>query len=227
MEIKNHLLFIDGIQVPFKRSPNVGGVIIPTYLIMHYTAADTASSAINWMLDPASKVSAHLHLDREGKFVQLVPFNIRAQHAGESSWKDIIGLNSHSIGVEMQNTGKQEYTNPQLDALLKFCQAAVVTYKIKEILGHSDIAPKRKTDPGKQFPMQWLRDEAWPTAENAVMKNTTTDVNIRKGPGANNDKITTLAKDTEVVIIDENNGWSEVFVCSLKIKGYISNAYLK
>jgi N-acetylmuramoyl-L-alanine amidase len=162
MKILNHLLYNDnGSQVPFKLSPNHGGVCKPEYIIIHYTASETASGAINWMLDPKAKVSANIHLDRAGYYFQLVPFNVTAWHAGKSEWKGLNGLNSHSIGIECQNTGKQEYTLEQLNGLVDACKAIVAAYPIKEILGHSDIAPGRKADPGKQFPMAWLREQVF------------------------------------------------------------------
>lgn len=156
MKINNHIL-----EIPFKKSPNQSGDINPTYLVIHYDAAPNASSAINWMTNPVSKVSAHLHIDRVGNIVQLVNFNKRAYHAGKSSWKGLSDLNWHSIGIELQNTGTQEYTQVQLVSLLKVSKLIVESYPIKEVLGHSDIAPGRKIDPGKQFPMEWLRKEIW------------------------------------------------------------------
>lgn len=141
--------------VVFKPTPNKGGVITPKYIVMHYDAASNATSAINWMSDPKSKVSAHLHISREGVVTQLVDFNIKAWHAGISTWKGISGLNDHSIGIELQNSGSQEYTDVQIQKAIEVCEALVKNYPIKEIIGHSDIAPKRKVDPGKQFP--WVR----------------------------------------------------------------------
>lgn len=155
----NNLLFIDEKQVPFKRSPNIGGRKNPSYIIIHYDAASNNTSAINWMTNPDSKVSADLHIDRDGNVVQLAPFSVITWHAGVSEWKGIKGLNQHSIGIELQNTGTQEYTQVQLNSLRDICRALVKEYPIKEILGHSDISPGRKIDPGKQFPMECLRTQ--------------------------------------------------------------------
>jgi len=138
--------------VAFKATPNKGGVITPMYIVMHYDAASNATSAINWMSDPKSSVSAHLHISRDGVVTQLVPFNIKAWHAGVSTWKGLTGLNSYSIGIELQNSGSQEYTEVQIKKAIEVCEALVKHYPIKEIIGHNDIAPNRKADPGKQFP---------------------------------------------------------------------------
>jgi len=226
----NRLLDNDGKPVPFRQSPNIGGVLNPEYIIIHYTASSNADGAISWMLSPQSKVSAHLHLDRgAGIFFQLVPFNKVAWHAGKSEWKGIIGLNSHSIGIECQNTGTQEYPQVQLDALVLACKAIVEVYPIKEILGHSDIAPGRKTDPGKQFPMEWLRKQVFnvqPKVNLVTTKHTTSDLNIRETGKATGKLLSTLPKGTKVNVLSESDGWSNVFVCKSKLIGWVSSKYL-
>lgn len=157
--IDNDILYQNGVKVIQRPSPNHGGIITPNYIIMHYTASSNAEGAISWMQSPQSKVSAHLHIDRLGNVVQLLPLNICGYHAGKSEWHGIIGLNSHSIGIELQNTGTQEYTEIQLQQNIDVCKALSLSFCIKEILGHSEISPGRKTDPGKQFPMDKLRTE--------------------------------------------------------------------
>lgn len=148
MNIKDNKL----VGVAYRATPNKGSVITPIYIVMHYDAAPNATSAINWMTDPKSQVSAHLHISREGVVTQLVPFNQKAWHAGVSKWNGLTGLNSYSIGIELQNTGMQEYTKAQLDAAIEVCKAIIANYNIQDIIGHNDIAPGRKPDPGKQFP---------------------------------------------------------------------------
>lgn len=149
MEVLNDKL----VGVKFVPTKNIGGKINPIFIVMHFDAATNESSAINWMTNPASKVSAHIHISRSGVIIQLAPFTTKCWHAGASSWKGYIGLNSYSIGIELQNDGKQSYTKEQLDAAEKVCRVIINKYPIKEIVGHSDIAPGRKTDPGKLFPM--------------------------------------------------------------------------
>lgn len=188
--IKENLLYKDGKQVPFKKSPNIGGVIKPTLLVMHYTGALATSSAVNTLTNPSYKVSAHLVLSPEGDVTQLVPFNHAAWHAGVSSWKRKSNVNSFSIGIEMVNAGLlgrdghggyyarlehkpvppdrvalakhkngggeepwQTYPEAQITAAIEIAQAICSTYGIKDIAGHDDIAPGRKTDPGPAWPM--------------------------------------------------------------------------
>lgn len=148
MQIKDNKL----VGVAYRATPNKGSVITPIYIVMHYDAASNATSAINWMTDPKSQVSAHLHISRDGVVTQLVPFNQKAWHAGVSKWNGLTGLNSYSIGIELQNTGTQEYTDVQINTAIEVCKAIIANYNIREIIGHNDIAPGRKPDPGKQFP---------------------------------------------------------------------------
>lgn len=101
MNIKDHKLE----NITYTPSPNKGGVINPSVIVMHYTAGWTASSAISWLCDPSAKVSAHLVIDWDGTITQLVPFNIAAWHAGPSSHKGLTGLNNYSIGIEFVNPG--------------------------------------------------------------------------------------------------------------------------
>lgn len=150
MEIVNDKL----VGVRYVPTKNVGGRITPIFIVMHYDAASNATSAINWMCNPKSEVSAHLHISREGVITQLAPFTTKCWHAGKSSWKGYVGLNSYSIGIELQNDGIQEYTEIQLAKAEAVCRALVKKYRIKEIVGHSDIAPGRKADPGKHFPIE-------------------------------------------------------------------------
>jgi N-acetylmuramoyl-L-alanine amidase len=226
MLVKNGYLFLDnGTQVTFKKTPNHGGRKKSTkYLIIHFDAANNATSALSWMLSDKSKVSAELWIGRDGSVVQLLDFGMIAYHAGESEWKGLKGLNSHSIGIELQNNGTQEYTQVQLDTLLEVAKALNTAYKFDDVLGHSDISPGRKVDPGNMFPMAWLRKEMF---NRVTTKVTTSDVNLRKGSGTNFESLGVIKKGTEVNIVSEDKGWSEVLICSTKQTGYIINNYLK
>lgn len=150
MEIKENKL----IDVSYRETPNKGGIIKPVYIIMHYDAASNATSAIDWMTDSRSKVSAHLHISRDGTITQLAPFNIKCWHAGLSTWGGQKDLNNCSIGIELQNKGTESYTEKQINMAIAVCKIIVRTYQIRDILGHSDIAPGRKEDPGKLFPWE-------------------------------------------------------------------------
>ncbi|MFC3352576.1 N-acetylmuramoyl-L-alanine amidase [Sphingobacterium zeae] len=150
MEIKENKL----LGVSYRDTPNKGGIIKPFYIIMHYDGAPNSTSAIDWLTDSRSKVSAHLHISRTGVVTQMAPFNVRCWHAGSSTWAGLKGLNSYSIGIELQNKGHEIYTEKQISIALEVCQAIVGHYPIRDILGHSDIAPGRKEDPGRQFPWE-------------------------------------------------------------------------
>lgn len=104
--VKSHRLFKDNAAVRFNRTPNQGGVIQPTILVLHDTAGPSLSSAENWFKNPNSKASAHLIIDRDGSMVQMGDFNRRLWHAGRSVWKGKPDLNNRSIGIEIVNPGR-------------------------------------------------------------------------------------------------------------------------
>jgi N-acetylmuramoyl-L-alanine amidase len=107
MKIVNHrLCHQDGTPYPFAASPNKGGKMQPQYLIMHFTAGRGFDSAVSWLSNPQAKASAHLVIGRDGQMTQLVPFNIVAWHAGASAWQGLTGLNSASLGIELDNAGR-------------------------------------------------------------------------------------------------------------------------
>ena len=107
MRIRNHRLVNDvPHSIAFMPSPNIGGIIEPRYLVIHYTAGSSAAGSISWLQNPASKVSAHLVIARDGTITQMVPFNRLANHAGKSQWGSVVGLNRHSIGIELDNAGQ-------------------------------------------------------------------------------------------------------------------------
>lgn len=148
MDIKEHKL----VGVSYRDTTNKSGTINPIYIILHYDGASNSTSAVGWMLNPKSRVSAHLHISRDGVITQLAMFNIKCWHAGASSWAGLQNLNNYSIGIELQNKGTEIYTNKQIGVALDVCKAIIEHYAIVDILGHSDVAPGRKDDPGKQFP---------------------------------------------------------------------------
>ncbi len=117
--------------------------------------------SINRLKNPNSKVSCHYLISRKGKIFQMVHDNNVAWHAGKSKWKNFKNLNPISIGIELVNKGKrfgyQDFTDLQIKSLINLCKLLKRKYKIKQnnFLGHSDIAPLRKIDPGEKFP--WKR----------------------------------------------------------------------
>ncbi|HRK70212.1 MAG TPA: N-acetylmuramoyl-L-alanine amidase [Micropepsaceae bacterium] len=130
-------------------------------IVMHYTGMKTAAEAIDRLCDPASRVSAHYVLDEDGTLYQLVPEALRAWHAGVSHWAGESGLNACSIGIEIVNPGHEfgyrEFPEAQIARLEELARLIMARHNIpaRRIVGHSDIAPARKTDPGEKFP--WAR----------------------------------------------------------------------
>lgn len=224
VEVKNHRLYINGKPVEYQPSPNTGGSLVPKYLIMHYDAAVNETSAIEWMTSKKSGVSAHLHISRSGKIVQIVPFNVKAWHAGTSEWKGLKMLNGHSLGIELQNNGSEEYTDVQLKVAEEVAAALVKTYNLKDVLGHSDISPGRKIDPGKHFPMSLFKTAVM--GLKCVTKTATANVNLRGGAGTTFKILSLVRKGTSVEIISEGDGWSNVEVVNLGLKGWIASKYL-
>ncbi|HEX5372522.1 MAG TPA: N-acetylmuramoyl-L-alanine amidase [Aquabacterium sp.] len=107
-----------GDQVTFRATPNHGGVLKPRYLVMHYTAGRSAASSVESLCTqkPSGNASAHVVLGRDGSIVQLAPFNVVTWHAGVSQWNGLIGLNNHSIGIEMDNAGQLKKVGSQYQA---------------------------------------------------------------------------------------------------------------
>ena len=131
------------------------------FLVIHYTGMQSERESIKRLCNPKSKVSSHYLISQNGQIYKLVADNRIAWHAGISCWRKCKNLNKNSIGIEIVNKGhKFGYTNfkkKQLSNLIKICQNLITKYKIKRqnIVGHSDIAPLRKLDPGEKFP--WKR----------------------------------------------------------------------
>jgi N-acetylmuramoyl-L-alanine amidase len=126
-------------------------------LVVHYTGMRSAAEALDRLCDPAAKVSAHYLIDEDGTVVALVPDELRAWHAGVSWWRGCAGLNDVSIGIELVNPGHEWGYRPfpatQMAALVELAAALVRRWGIPtdRVLGHSDITPTRKDDPGELF----------------------------------------------------------------------------
>ena len=127
------------------------------FIILHYTAMSTEKS-LDRLCDPIYEVSCHYLIDPNGVCYQLVDNNKRAWHAGKSYWRGYHDLNSRSLGIELVNSGNEDYPEAQMKSLIKLLQHLIVSLALnsKNILGHSDIAPARKLDPGKWFNWQKL-----------------------------------------------------------------------
>ena len=133
-----------------------------SYLVLHYTAIVSCQEALEYMCKRKNKVSAHFLVSKKGEVFYLVDLNKEAWHAGQSYWKGLINLNSSSIGIEIENSGhhiyNEDYNHLQIQSLCDLIKKLSKEYKIKQqdILGHSDIAPFRKIDPGEKFPWNQL-----------------------------------------------------------------------
>ena len=177
-----HLL--DGV----KRDLLPGGSEMPVrrFLVIHFTSGASGQSSINfWKTPDAKGASAHLVIERDGTVIQCRPFNRTCGHAGKSRWKGFDGLNTCSIGIELANAGDnaklaakwsklplfkarhknggpvqdwEAYPEEQIQACIQVAQAIVARYKLDDVIGHDDIAPDRKNDPGPAFPMGRLRE---------------------------------------------------------------------
>lgn len=273
MKIINHLLcHDDGTPYPFKDTPNKGAVMTPRYLIMHYTAGASAEQSVKWLTSSQAQASAHIVLGRDASITQLVPFNVVAWHAGVSSWKGLKGLNSYSIGIELDNAGPlqrnadqwvswfgQKYPNEQvIEAIHKFeqtprgwllytpeqiytalelAQVLKETYKLEDILGHEDIAPGRKSDPGPAFPMETFRSRLFGRAElqtDQKFYETTVNLNIRSGPGPEYGIFqgSPLPVGTRLELIEERGSWMLVDVVGevngvMDLEGWVTSRYVR
>ena len=132
------------------------------FIIIHYTGMKKETDAIQRLQDPKSKVSSHYLIKSNGGVVSLVPDLYEAWHAGVSNWKYFKSLNKNSIGIEITNPGHRfgykNFTYKQINSTVILIKYLLNKYKIskKNILGHSDIAPDRKKDPGEKFPWEYL-----------------------------------------------------------------------
>lgn len=140
-------------------------------LVLHYTGMKTADEALARLTDPAAKVSAHYTIGRDGRVYRHVPEDRRAWHAGVSYWAGARNINSRSIGVELVNPGHEfgyiPFTDEQIAALIDIAQEIIARHAIPpaRVVGHSDVAPARKEDPGELFPWKTLSEYGlglWP-----------------------------------------------------------------
>jgi len=131
-------------------------------LLLHYTGMKTAEEALARLSDREARVSSHYFVYEDGTIAQLVPERRRAWHAGEASWKGATDINSRSIGIEVVNPGHEygyrDFPAAQIDAVIALCRNIVARHPIRRerVLGHSDVAPTRKNDPGEKFPWDRL-----------------------------------------------------------------------
>lgn len=166
-------------------SPNCNERKLPiSMVVLHYTGMQTMQEALDRLCDPAAEVSAHYLIDEDGTVIRLVPEEKRAWHAGRSYWRGITDVNSASIGIEIVNPGHEfgyrPFTAEQMGALIPLVSDIKARHAITRgnVVGHSDVAPARKQDPGELFnwhalarlrlalprPTRNLVDPGWPDA---------------------------------------------------------------
>lgn len=129
-------------------------------MVLHYTGMDTAEAAIERLCDPEAEVSAHYVICKTGRVTQLVPEGLRAWHAGAGEWQGLSDMNSRSIGIELDNDGQGPFAEPLMHSLELLLCMILRAWSIpsENVIGHSDMAPGRKFDPGPWF--DWARLEA-------------------------------------------------------------------
>jgi N-acetylmuramoyl-L-alanine amidase len=264
LSIKGNRLVGPGVS--FVETPNKGGDLAPRYLVFHYTAGKSATSSVGWLTNPEAKASAHLVLARDGTITQLAPFNVKTWHAGISHWDGLSGLNSHSIGIEMDNAGPLKkvgdkyqawfgtlygvgqvlhakhrlddesrwwhaYTEAQIQRALDLARLLVRHYGLKDVVGHEDIAPDRKRDPGPAFPLEHIRAMVLgrEEEEREHYEVTASSLNIRSGSGVEFPPVAEpLTKGTIVALLEKRDRWSKVELLENgDVEGWVRNQFLK
>lgn len=158
----------------------------PKYIILHYTGTETLEKALFNLKGgkPDHEVSAHYVIDVKGGVIRLVAEDKRAWHAGKAYWEGEEDINSSSIGIEIQNPGHEygyvSFTEAQIVAVIELCRDIMARHGILacNVLGHSDVAPDRKEDPGELFPWQRLAAVGiglWPETSPSALASTTTE----------------------------------------------------
>jgi len=268
MQIKDHLL--KGDKINFVKTPNHSGEFKAGDLdtiILHYTAGP-ASIAINTLINPRAKASAHLVVDRDGSITQLAPFHFMTWHAGNSSYQGRSGFNKYSIGIEIANDGYltpsgnlyrawygathtaeevvyathrnqtsptywHVYSEDQIRVVTELCRLLIEEYNVQLILGHEEIAPARKFDPGPAFPLDKLRDQLLYSRrdldgdEESVtqMKVAVNKLNIRNAPNTSGVLVSSpLTKGHKVRVLEKQQDWVKV---ATEIEGWVFASYLE
>ena len=265
LKIENHKLVGD--QVSHRDTSNCGGVMAPSYLILHYTAGRSLESSVESLCTrkPHGNASAHIVLGRDGRIVQLAPFNVVTWHAGVSQWAGLVGLNSHSIGIEMDNAGLLKkvgsqyqawfakvypddevvlaahrnggpespwhaYSEAQIERAIELADLLVDHYGLQDVLGHEDIAPTRKVDPGPAFPLAAVRSRVLGREHDEPPRYvvTASSLNIRQGPDGSYPRAAAALKNgSEVLLLEARDRWSLIeVIADPEVEGWVSNAYI-
>lgn len=278
MKVRDHKLVGDDNKlVPFEGTNNQGGKLTgnkPRFLVMHYTAGGTASGAISWFKNPSAKASAHLVVDHDGSITQMIHFDRVGWHAGESRWKNVKGVNSHSVGIEVVNWGKlsrsgtggwvsrtgkpipaervvieahkhapdkevgwEIFDEPQIMASVKAAKAIVAEYGIEpwDLIGHDDVSPIRKVDPGPAFDIDAFRSLVFGRAEDdwddvLYKVRSSNGLNLRRDSNFDKDPIKLLPNGTVVHVIEKVGTWwlvAEVVNGDDDTTGFVNSHWLQ
>jgi len=286
MQIKNHRLADEW----FGRSKDVGGSLEKLrFVVLHYTAGGSGAKSRDYMMKSPSKkgggggkkryASAHAVVDRDGSAWQIVPFNLKARHAGTSKWKGVTSLNRYSVGIEIANygwldkqgdgrfsrrgqtpifepgdvvlgtmpgssdiRGWEPYPEPQLAVVEDLVTTLLGKYPtITEVVGHQEIAPGRKFDPGPAFPMQRFRNlvdnrgfgamegtsaDGEPSEDRMI---TNANLNIREGAGTEFEKLpeSPLPAGTELLLLEQSGIWDFVQqVEQPQVRGWVHSNFV-
>jgi N-acetylmuramoyl-L-alanine amidase len=254
-------------NIEYAKTPNMGAALSPDSVVIHYTAQTSTDGAVRSLSDPKRKVSAHFVIGRDGLIIQMVPLNRQAWHAGRSSYHGRVGYNKYSIGIELVNAGPlvcdndnnyrtwykskipndqvefgrgyhwHSYTKEQIDACWDLCDLLLDTYGIKEILGHEEISPGRKTDPGPAFPLDKFRDRLLNSRDQDEGAEIDTEIedltgmiqlpfgetlNLREESNTSAPKLGKMNNKVKVKILEEDGNWTRV-----SVEGWVSGRYVK
>jgi N-acetylmuramoyl-L-alanine amidase len=177
-------------------SPNFNersGEGVPDILLLHYTGMQSCAAAVERLTSAEARVSAHYTVDEDGTVYAHVPEHLRAWHAGVSSWRGHSDINSRAIGIEIVNPGHEfgyrAFPDVQIEAVIALSQGIVKRHPIpaRNVIGHSDVAPARKEDPGELFPWKRLAGEGlgvWVVAKDAG--------DAPLAPGSSGERVTRL-----------------------------------
>lgn len=184
-------------------SPNFGprrDGLRPSLIVLHYTAMNSAAAALERLSDPGPEVSAHYLIGGDGTLWQLVREEDRAWHAGAGEWRGQTDINSRSIGIELDNRGDHPFSEPQMQALELLLPQIMQRWKIapEGVIGHSDMAPGRKTDPGPRF--SWQRLERQNLAARRGYDNGPQDPTIKQFRAVARDAGFTADTDDETLL---------------------------
>lgn len=166
---------VNGSPLNWYPSPNFGDRrldVLPDMVVIHYTAMSDATAALRALCAPEREVSAHYLIGKDGTQWQLVDETKRAWHAGAGQWGETLDVNSKSIGIELDNNGLQPFSQPLMEALEHLLAGILDRWTIppERVIGHSDMAPTRKIDPGTRFDWRRLAAQGlsiWPDETNS------------------------------------------------------------